>query len=275
MIYLYNIIIIGALGLGVGSFLNVVLFRMTTEKKFWNGRSECMYCQHTLQWYELIPLLSYIYQGGKCCQCKHKLSLQYPLVELFTGVVFVGIWYIYVPNILILATIDTVTMLKIIILWITTTQLMIIFVYDLLYQLIPVIQLRALQIAGLAWAGLMSYEQGIIFDSWITAFITSGTILGLYVMTRKQGMGWGDIELFFALGLFIPAIWGIWFFFGAFIIGSVWGLCMMIIYKNNSLKQKIAFGPSIIVSFILTFLISYTDLALYGEIWYYTYINKI
>lgn len=71
MYYILSLIFL--FGLGIGSFLNVVLFRMTTEKKFWNGRSECMHCKHILSWYELIPVLSYILQRGKCRICKKNI----------------------------------------------------------------------------------------------------------------------------------------------------------------------------------------------------------
>ncbi len=141
---LYVLVIIFILGLGIGSFLNVVLFRMTTEKKFWNGRSECMYCKHTLLWYELIPVLSFMIQRGKCRQCHHNLSIQYPLVELITACLFIGYIYITIPNIGSLYSLDWIQLLQIFIILILITQLVIIFVYDLQSQLIPVIQLRAI-----------------------------------------------------------------------------------------------------------------------------------
>jgi prepilin signal peptidase PulO-like enzyme (type II secretory pathway) len=92
MLYILGIIFV--LGLGIGSFLNVILFRMTSEKKFWNGRSECMNCHHILEWYELIPVFSYSIQRGKCRQCEVKLSPQYPLVELLTAILFTGFAYL-------------------------------------------------------------------------------------------------------------------------------------------------------------------------------------
>lgn len=149
MLYILSIIFV--LGLGTGSFLNVVLFRMTTEKKFWNGRSECMSCQHKLDWYELIPVLSYIIQRGRCRNCNKSLSVQYPLVELITATLFTGYIYLAIPDIISIYTLTGLQILEIIIILTLITQLVIVFVYDFQYQLIPVIQLRAIQILGLIY----------------------------------------------------------------------------------------------------------------------------
>src|SRR3989338_3192403 len=83
-------------GLAIGSFLNVVSLRSQPGQRLLdlriiNGRSHCPHCQKTLRWYELIPLLSFIVQFGKCRHCKKKLSLQYPLVEFLSGLIFVSV----------------------------------------------------------------------------------------------------------------------------------------------------------------------------------------
>ena len=86
-------------GLAIGSFLNVVSLRYRPEQKLLDlkiigGRSACPHCQKTLRWYELIPLLSFIVQFGKCRSCGQRLSLQYPLVEILTGLIFVFVPYL-------------------------------------------------------------------------------------------------------------------------------------------------------------------------------------
>lgn len=266
MVYLY--IIVALLGLAVGSFLNVVLFRMTSQKRFWQGRSQCLSCGHILAWYELIPVLSYLVQGGKCRQCKIKLSSQYPVIEAITGLLFSAVFYSYAPNLPALVSLDLYDWIKIFILWISISQLVIIFVYDLQYQLIHVIQLRTLQLLGLGWVLIHFFESNQLIDTWITALLSSAIILFIYILTKKQGMGWGDIELFLALGLFIPLAWGFSFFFGAFLIGSIWGLSVILVKPNKSLKQKIAFGPSIILSFGLSFSLALADIAFSTRLWH-------
>ena len=95
MIFLSNshwliIVITGILGLIIGSFLNVIILRMNTGRGI-GGRSQCFSCNKTLAWYELIPVVSYIIQRGKCRSCRTRISLQYPLVELVTGIAFAGV----------------------------------------------------------------------------------------------------------------------------------------------------------------------------------------
>jgi prepilin signal peptidase PulO-like enzyme (type II secretory pathway) len=272
---LYVLVIIFTLGLGIGSFLNVVLFRMTSEKKFWNGRSECMHCRHTLAWYELIPVLSFLIQRGKCRQCKHNLSIQYPLVELITAILFTGYIYLAVPSILSLYSLNLIQISQILIILTLITQLVIVFVYDLQYQLIPVMQLRAIQILGLIWFCLEYYQSRIMPDSLITAIICTFITWFLYVITKKQGIGWGDVELFLGLGLFIPLMWALPFFFGSFFIGMIWGIIIMIINHNSSLKQKIAFGPSILLSFLIVYTLIEIKLVANVNIWYYLIIPNI
>lgn len=272
--YILGIVFI--LGLGIGSFLNVVLFRMTSEKKFWNGRSECMSCHHTLEWYELIPLLSYIIQKGRCRECAVKLSPQYPIVEFLTAVLFTGFAYLYIPDLVSLYTFTPIQYIQGLIIFILITQLIIVFVYDLQYQLISVIQLRAIQILGLIYFFLEYYQtRPIIPDSLITALISTGIVLFLYIITKKQGIGWGDVELFAGLGLFIPLMWFVPFFFGSFVIGMIWGILVMLMNRNSSLKQKIAFGPSIILSFVIVYTFIQIELVPNINIWYYLIIPNI
>lgn len=87
--YTYLIFIIGVF---IGSFLNVVIYRLPRELNFVKGRSMCANCEHTLYWYDLFPLLSYLFLGGKCRYCKEKISIQYPLVEFTTGLIFTLIY---------------------------------------------------------------------------------------------------------------------------------------------------------------------------------------
>src|SRR3990167_6175748 len=86
-------------GLAIGSFLYVVSLRYRPEQKLLDlkiigGRSACPHCQKTLRWYELVPLLSFIIQLGKCRSCGQRLSLQYPLVEFLSGLIFILVPYL-------------------------------------------------------------------------------------------------------------------------------------------------------------------------------------
>lgn len=85
---LYFYIFIFLFGLIIGSFFNALIFRMRKGQSIWRGRSQCPRCQKTLRWFELIPILSFIIQKGRCRGCQKKIDWQYPLVELTAGILF-------------------------------------------------------------------------------------------------------------------------------------------------------------------------------------------
>ncbi len=86
-----SLLFIFVFGTLVGSFINVVSLRYNTGLSSYNGRSKCFHCDRQLLWYEMIPVLSFLFLGGRCRTCKSKLSVQYPIVEFLTGIVFVTI----------------------------------------------------------------------------------------------------------------------------------------------------------------------------------------
>ena len=79
------------LGLIIGSFINVLVYRVPRDESIVYPASHCPECKHPLKWYDLIPLLSYIMLRGKCRYCGHKIPVRYPIVELVTGLAFMGI----------------------------------------------------------------------------------------------------------------------------------------------------------------------------------------
>ena len=85
-------------GITVGSFLNVLIYRIPKKEDFVKTRSHCMSCGHKLRWYENIPLLSFLLQGGKCRSCGVKLSAQYPLVEGLCGLMWVACVLLFWPD---------------------------------------------------------------------------------------------------------------------------------------------------------------------------------
>ena len=87
------IIAIFIFGILIGSFLNVCIYRIPKHETVVYGRSHCMNCNNEIKWYDLIPILSFLFLRGKCRYCKEKLSLQYPLIEFITGMIFLALYY--------------------------------------------------------------------------------------------------------------------------------------------------------------------------------------
>ena len=140
----------------VGSFLNVVIFRLASRESFLTSRSRCPHCRQTIAWYDNIPLLSFVLLLGRCRRCQAPISWQYPLVELVTGIALVLLYQRFG------LTLDTV------VLGIFSGFLVIIFVYDWRHGLIlDAVTLPAMAVAlvgslarGLGWQTLLLGAHG-------------------------------------------------------------------------------------------------------------------
>lgn len=230
-------IILFILGLIIGSFLNSVIYRLGDIKTIFRERSHCPTCKKGLSWYELIPLASFILQSGRCRSCREKISWQYPLVELATAILFISIYgYFGINSYSIL-------------LLLLTCFLVIVFVYDFLYMLIPteiIIPPVVLGIILYGYYAITLHSLSLILNPLLAGVIAGGFI-GLVVwLSRGKGMGAGDIGLAFLVGLFSGYPLVILSLFSAFILGSIVGIILIIIHKKK-LKSAIPFGPFLIL----------------------------
>ena len=126
MAWLVLYLFIFLFGLIIGSFLNCVIYRLEKEEKL-TGRSYCPHCKKTLNWKYLIPIFSFLFLWGRCGFCKKKISIQYPLVEILTALIFVIIFNIFLAS----------NLIYLVFLFYITSALIVILVYDLKYYLIP------------------------------------------------------------------------------------------------------------------------------------------
>ena len=253
--YYFILVIIGLFGVLIGSFLNVVILRFDTEEHFWQGRSHCMKCNHVLEWYDLFPLFSFLFLRGKCRYCGVPLSWQYPLVEAFTSLMAILTFVSIIPSERALLLISWPDVVRLGFSWLLMAQLIVIFVYDLKYMLIPEITLRIVQALGIVWVIYQSILLGGLYSGVWTGLALALAIFALYVGTKKQGMGFGDVELILGLGFFVLFVDAFLFFFLSFLIGSVWGIGLLLATRKKSLKVKMPFGPSIILAFWVVFLV--------------------
>jgi prepilin signal peptidase PulO-like enzyme (type II secretory pathway) len=212
------------LGLVTGSFLGALTYRLPKRISINEGRSKCPVCSHQISWYDNIPLLSYLILQGKCRNCKNRISPRYPLIESATAITFIIIGFN--PLSLIFAAI-----------------LMAIFVIDWEHQIIP---------DELVFIGLFFLILSVPFDNLLAGFLAADILLFLNLITKGKGMGLGDVKLAILLGGIVGLhMFLIWIFF-SFIAGSIVGI-ILIGLRKTSLKEKIAFGPFLIIGLVLAF----------------------
>ncbi|MFA6383112.1 MAG: prepilin peptidase [Parcubacteria group bacterium] len=249
-----TILIFFILGLIIGSFLNVVVYRLKVAESIAHGRSHCPECRKPIKWYDNIPLLSFILLRFRCRYCRKKISWKYPLVEFFTGLLFAAVGYKY-----FIAS-DSAT-------WITTLYylgaisfLAVIFVYDFLYMEISDLVLWP----AVAWAVAFGLyidwtkigSNNVILNSQIysgvlAAFAAFAIFFLLVAVSKEKWMGMGDAYLVILLGLILgwPNI--ILALFLAFMIGAIVGL-VLIAGKKKKMESRIPFAPFLILGALIT-----------------------
>jgi leader peptidase (prepilin peptidase) / N-methyltransferase len=262
------------IGLFVGSFLNVVADRVVRGEKFLTGRSHCDFCNTVLKVVDLVPVFSFLSTGGRCRYCERKLSIAYPLSEVFTGLLFVMAAS--------LANLGVGFSAKSLVVFgyyvVVFSFYIVIFLADIKYQLIPnkvvvpgivfvllgglffrvweFFDLRSSVSEGALLRG-SEYVQNVAgqyLSSWGFSILIAAAIGGffwfLFAITRGKGMGFGDVRLAFMIGLFNVYPNNILAIFSAFVLGSVFGVGLMLL-GGKGMKDKIAFGPFMVVGSVV------------------------
>lgn len=231
------------LGLIVGSFLNVLGLRFNSGLTL-GGRSFCVVCRKSLPWWELVPVISFVSLRGKCSECKTKISWQYPIVELWTGLIFATVPFLTIPVFCIFVVIT---------------------IYDFRHKIIPdVLVYSAILLSFL----IRLYSGGNIFD-WLAGPILFAFFALVWFLSRGRAMGFGDAKLALAIGLLLGAPMGFSAFVLAFWIGTVITLGIMVLArlkfalfkkgKRLTMKSEVPFAPFLILGAWLS-LILHLDL---------------
>lgn len=221
------------LGLAVGSFLNVCIYRLPEGKSIFFPPSHCPLCNKKIKFYDNIPVLSFILLKGRCRFCGSKISVQYPLVELLTAFLFVGA---YIWQGLSLGFLSTIVL---------GCLLIIVFFVDLKHRIIPdVITLPGIVI-GLGFA---FFSPGIkILDSFLGILIGGGVLYLLAILGellfKKESMGGGDIKLAAMLGAFLGWQKLFLIFFLSALLGSIIGVLAIRFSSKVKEHRTIPFGP--------------------------------
>lgn len=239
-------------GLVFGSFFNVVGLRVPNGTLLAQTRSYCDTCQRTLTWRELIPVWSFLRQRGRCRQCKDKISLLYPIMELATGLLAALTFYRYGWNeqtflgILLLALLIPIT------------------VSDLAYRKIPN---KLLLFFTPLFVGLrILYPHPSLWQSLMGAGLAFGLVF-VIILVSNGGMGAGDLKYLTLLGfIFGPALFLLLFFL-ATLYGAITGMIIMKL-KNGNRKMTIPFGPYIGLAALTVFYFGETIIQ-----WYLALLN--
>lgn len=219
------IVMIFLLGLCVGSFCNVLIYRIPREEEFVRTSSHCMTCGHVLKWYELIPVASWLIQGGKCRACGVKLSAQYPLVETVNGLMWLVAAIMFRGD------------------WLTVALYCVLFSMLLV---LTVIDWRTYTIPN--GINLVIFLLGVVrlltdLGNWklyvIGMLSVSAVFLLLHILTGGNGLGMGDVKLVASAGLLLG--WPKMIL--AVMVGSLAGALIHSVRMKKGASNKLAFGP--------------------------------
>jgi len=248
-------------GLIIGSFLNVVILRLNTNRSL-GGRSGCMTCQNKLTWYELIPVLSFLGLWGRCKNCKSKISTQYPLVELAAGFIF-SLLFLKFQDMFFWNT--SAFILTYAFYAVVFSLLLVIAVYDIWHKMIP--DMLSLALGILAFIGLFFFNGSGFFPhipsiwEFLSGFIVAAPFALFWLISSGKWMGLGDAKLAIGLGWLLGLSRALSGVVVAFWIGAVVGLLLVIFSKRHGIKSEIPLAPFLVLGTLLAFLF---ELHLFG-----------
>lgn len=241
---------IGILGVMIGSFLNVVIYRIPRKEEFVKTPSHCMSCNHKLAWYDNIPLLSWITLGGKCRYCKTKLSAQYPIIEAVNGLMWLSIFFIHGLNV------DSV----------------LISLMSSALLALSVIDWRTYEIENgfhFYFAALAIIRIALNPSNWVSHligfFCVSLFLFAIFMFSGGRAIGGGDVKLMAACGLFLGWQNIVLALMIGCIVGSIIHLLRM---KLSGAGQVLAMGPYLAIGILSS--------ALFGDQliqWYLSYLG--
>ena len=238
----YGIIIL--VGLSIGSFLNVLIYRLPRKESIAFPASHCPHCLSPIRYRDNIPVLGYVLLRGRCRACQTRISLQYPLIELITASSFAVFFFLYGASIHFVSD----AML--------TCILLVALVIDLQYMLIPDRLTFTGGAIGLAFSLRFGWQHGFLRS-------LEGALIGIAILAimsfigkilyKRESMGLGDFKLIAVTGFFLGPLWNGIALVLSIAIGGIWGMMQLITGKKEG-KDEIPFAPFIAAGCFLVML---------------------
>ena len=233
-------IIVGLLGLLIGSFLNVVIYRVPRGESIASPGSHCPACGHYLRAWELVPVVSFLIQKGQCRNCQARISWRYPMVELLTGVLF------YLTAVLSFGM--GIHPARLLLNLVFVAVLIALTFIDLDTFRLP--DVLTLPLLGLGLLGAFLIPGNPAGWESVLSALGAGGLFWIIARFYPQGMGLGDVKLVAAMAAFLgfPSIF-LAVFAGSF-VGAITGISLLLLGKK-SFRQQIPFGPYLALGAIL------------------------
>ena len=237
------------IGLCIGSFLNVCIYRIPKEESIVFPASHCTSCGHELKFYELIPVVSYIFLRGRCIKCKSKISIKYPLIEILNGLLYLllfikyGLSFNFIFYCLLVSLLIVISIIDLESKYVYSSTTIVGVLLAIIYIIIGA-YLGEVKILNNLLGGLIGY--GIIF----------------LIIILTGGMGEGDADIAGICGLFVGIKGVLVALFLAIILGGIFASIVLIL-KIKDRKSEIAFGPYIAIGTLIWLLIGQKILTLY------------
>jgi prepilin signal peptidase PulO-like enzyme (type II secretory pathway) len=240
------------IGAVVGSFVNVVIERTIAGEDWVKTRSRCDGCKKAIAWYDNIPLISFLLLSGKCRRCKRSISIQHPVVEGLTGLLFV--WWYVMGFAFFQLTQEPLTVIQPLFWLAVGVLLLIVVIVDAKYMIIPDYAVVGLGLLALLYRVYLTYVGVMRLEDLWTAIISgvgaAAFFFFLWAGTKGRGMGFGDVKYALVMGWLVgwPRIMvGVLL---AFIAGAVVGVLLLVLGRKK-MKQAIPFGPFLVLGTVL------------------------
>ena len=248
----WSLVAAGLFGLCVGSFLNVVIYRLPLGQSLATPPSRCRKCGYSLRWFDNIPVLSWVFLRGRCRKCGIDVSWQYPVVELVTGALFVLVVWLTPPGPLLASRLLLVCIL------------IALFGIDLEHHILP----NVITLPGIAIGVLLSLIAPPGWQDSLIGVLLGGGILyaiagAYYLWRREEGMGMGDVKMLAMLGAFLGWKAVLVTVILASFAGAFVGLAMMAV-QRGSMKYALPFGTFLAIGAVVAMFVGEPLVAWYA-----------